>query len=551
MRLPEGLRRRERTVLLFLFTIAALPFVNRAYFIDDFYFTRIAQHLTRHPDQPYDFRTDDTDHDMPGWERGQPPRMVNPLFFHYYLAAVMRLAGDAAWVLRLSLIPFAWLAILSVYGLSRRFTGEPLYAAALFAATPAFFLTSYSLLIDAMMAAFFLTALWTFMEALDRRKAAWVILSGVLMGLTVWTKYSGILVYGLAFLWQALSPRDRRWWPGYGAVLIGVAMLLVWNAWTQSLYGEAHFWASAARAAKADETLVFFLYKGLVVASFLGGSAFFLVAAPVLVWRYSRSMALIVFLFCAGLAAIFLSPVGGFTRTQSAQLALWIGVMVSFGVLVLLRREVLQAPPGGVSDARPMRFLSLWLALGIAELIVIMPWTAARYGLTLLPPLIWILQRLWPGGGGWPKPALLTLTVCATTLLAFSDRAQANAARRLAQDVRDIDCRSRSCYYLGDTFSGYGPALDRLGWKAAFTNERLEPGDMIVVARHRLSAWWRLPAGYSYARVRTLRYPSRWPFRLMDVPASAGWYASAWGALPFVLSRNPLEHYDIVEVVRG
>src|SRR5579862_4452927 len=87
-------------VLACLVLATSLPFVHRAYFVDDYYHVTMARGLLVHPWRPYDFAADDEAPGNVGWERGQRPRMVNPPLFHFYLAAVMRVWGDAVWKLR-------------------------------------------------------------------------------------------------------------------------------------------------------------------------------------------------------------------------------------------------------------------------------------------------------------------------------------------------------------------------------------------------------------------------------------------------------------------
>jgi hypothetical protein len=37
------------------------------------------------------------------------------------------------------------------------------------------------------------------------------------------------------------------------------------------------------------------------------------------------------------------------------------------------------------------------------------------------------------------------------------------------------------------------------------------------------------------------------PLRVMDVPASAGFYASCWGALPWAITNHPLERFELYQ----
>ena len=330
------MRAHGRAVLLLVFVslATALPFVHRAYFVDDHYFVTIAKGLVEHPARPYDFRADDEAHATLGWERGQPPRMVNPLLFHYYLAAVIHCWGDAVWKLRFSALIFSVMAVIAVYFLGFRFVARPLYPALLMALTPAYWLTSYSLLIDGAMIGFFLTALWTFMAGLGKTpRRAFIVLSGFLMGATMLTKYTGALVIVLA-VWQMMHPAYRRWRPGYAAFGIFLALLGCWSFWNVETYGAIHLLASAARGVKADEPAAFYLYKVLAVASFMGGGTLFFLFTPFILWRRSRLITAALLFFMAGLAGLFMSRYGGFSFSQSIQLALWISVSLGFVVTV-------------------------------------------------------------------------------------------------------------------------------------------------------------------------------------------------------------------------
>src|SRR3954470_11679083 len=107
--------RTGRALLLLggLVLATSLPFVNRAYFVDDFYFVTMAKGILQHPARPYDFVSDDAGIANVAWERGQQPRMVNPPLFHYFLAAVIKLVGDDVWKLRTASLVFPWLSLIA------------------------------------------------------------------------------------------------------------------------------------------------------------------------------------------------------------------------------------------------------------------------------------------------------------------------------------------------------------------------------------------------------------------------------------------------------
>ena len=41
---------------------------------------------------------------------------------------------------------------------------------------------------------------------------------------------------------------------------------------------------------------------------------------------------------------------------------------------------------------------------------------------------------------------------------------------------------------------------------------------------------------------------ARVPLRVMDIPGSAGFYASCWGILPYAITSHPLEHFELYRV---
>src|SRR5438132_2517709 len=126
---PRSTDRRALLLLSLVVLATSLPFVGRAYFVDDYYFVTMAKGILSNPWRPYDFKSDDAGIANVGWERGQRPRMVNPPLFHYGLAGVMALFGDAPWKLRTASLLFSFMALFSMYFLGKRLVPDPLVAA--------------------------------------------------------------------------------------------------------------------------------------------------------------------------------------------------------------------------------------------------------------------------------------------------------------------------------------------------------------------------------------------------------------------------------------
>ncbi len=589
-------------LLLALVLATTLPFIHRAYFVDDYYHMLMAKGLLSHPLRPYDFKSDDAGIGNVGWERGQRPRMVNPPLFHFCMAGAMLFVGDAVWKLRAFSLIFSLVALACTYFLGKRIVRRPLAATVLMALTPAYWLTSYSLLIDSGLIAFFMLALLLFVRAQEKKSLVEALVSGFLMGLTILVKYFGVLIVPLAFVWQVLDPDRRRWEGGYTAYIVCAVVQLCWGIWNILTYGQTHFFATLPRGFHSSSwmgigTLLLmggmlvsrrqltwgtkrissgwlfsmllaillvgsltahssisawvqslYLDKIFVLGSFLSGCTGFLLLAPFwLVTRDAKSL-VIIGVFCALLFLAFHSRSGGFDGSQSALMSGLIGATAAFIVLVSQRATISSDPVD--------RFLMIWLGLGLLELIGIMPWTAGRYLLLIIPCLVWLFFR-WmeqERKSGTELVALLCTLILGLSM-AYADYAQANTIIKLAGFLSSNAPRFELLapqplhhwYYQADTFDGSQPYIIPLGWQNVLPDQTFQPGDLFLRSRYRKSGWWTVREERTLRPVTAFVIPSAFPLRVMDVPDSAGFYASCWGALPFAITRHPLESFELYQ----
>lgn len=527
--------------VFFLPLVLGAPFVGRAFFVDDNYQMLMARGTLEHPLRPYDFKADDNGLANSGWDPGQPPRMVNPPLHHYILGFFSYLVGDRlAGVRALSLLLAGGSAIF-IYLLAARLAVAPLGATVLAVLTPAFWLSSYSLLIDSTLLFFFLGALWTWIEGLRRRSTAWLAVSGLLMGLTLMAKYTGVLLFPVAALY-AWTDRDhgRRWKPLL-TFLIPLGIFGVWSGWNVATYGAVHFTESAKRVVQT-----FSWGHGLIFLTFLSGV--FLLPLATWVGLGNHRRAGTVGLSAAAALAIFLmSPWGGFGVGASLLMAL----LAVGGLLFLWETVALLKDSKYPSDL----FLVGWVWLGSVQMIFVMQWVAARYYLTLLVPVVFLTvrmgQRRWalaPAKFARAQGAAAGFLFLFSAGLAVGDYLQAQAQRDVARDVqrdRLLDTGRRGVY-LGDAFtSSY---LKTVGWEPGFSTTDFSPGTLVLKPEVVMPPWWFRSKSLSLRPIKQYSYSSRWPLRVMDNKASAGFYASCWGGLPFAFSQGPLERYTLYEV---
>jgi 4-amino-4-deoxy-L-arabinose transferase-like glycosyltransferase len=475
--------------------------------------------------------------------------MLNPPVFHYFLAGVIRLFGDAPWKMRTASLLFSWIALVSMYFLGKRWAPDPWPSVLLMAVCPAYWLTSYSLLIDSALVAFLLSALLAFVIGQERRSVACILTSGVLMGLTMGVKYFGAIVIPLALCWQLVDPDRRKWLGGYLAYGTFALVQAGWGLWNFATYGQSHFLAALPRGMDSP-SLIAWAQKALVVAGFLGGGLVFILAAPFVLWSLSRAWVVVLVVLFAGLTALFASNAGGFSLDQA--------ILLSFFIIGAAAFCVVTGRTIDLSD-RNQVFLGIWAALGVLELVIVMPWTAGRYLLCVLPAIAWFFDlQMEKVGNPMMHRWVLGVTALAGLLLAHADYVQANTILRLADNLRRRTGEFQKIaprppdrwYYLADTFDGSQPYVEPLGWQNVLPHQKFRKGDLFLRAHYRKSSWWNVDEQMKNFRpIARLEVRSWNPLRVMDVPASAGFYASCWGALPWAITNHPLERFELYQAI--
>jgi hypothetical protein len=531
---------RQRVVAFLFPLMLSLPFVNRAYFVDDSYFVQIASWLKDNPTLPYHFRADDAGYQTRGWEEDGFVRMVNQLGHHYYLALLIKIAGAREGFLRLGALLLSCFSGLFIYEFARRWTARPLLSTLLVLVTPVHWLTAHSLLIDSTLGFLFLGALYFFMRGTETESPWRYALSGLFMGGVALTKYPGLMILPLTFGWAVLRWKKLRR-PAWTmlAWVIGVGILMAWNVWTTRLYGRPHILAASARMVN-----VYGLTKILTFFVFFSGG----LLLPVLSWRlldYRRGV------MYAALALImtrfFVSAAGGFSLLQSALLAFWFVTTLVYFVAVARSRTEWIFPRD--------HFLVLWVGGYFLMMFVVMGWVAVRYYVIVAPAAVLLLVRMIELH--FPEHQIRRLLVAAFTgtfllsaALAYADYKQAETSRLIIRDLKvaGISGGERH-FYLGDSFTG--SYLKEEGWVPCFETTAFRPGDLVLAKTVTMPSIWFWRKHLPLRDVGLIQYPTRWPFKVMDARGSAGFYASVWGALPFSISRSPWERFRLFEVVKG
>lgn len=518
--------------------LSALPFLGKAYHIDEPAYLAIAGHIARDPLHPLSF--------LYNWYgRAVPMSEVNayPTILPYLLAAAAGLTRGLEWRTRLAFLPFDLAAGLALYGLAARLLKRPLWPTLTILAGPAYLLNIQHIMPDKLLAAFGLTSLYLLLRGLDEGRSAWIRASAALMMLALLSKITGIFLLLLA----ALAARRRRQpWRGvilYGALAAGPLLLFLGKEFA----GDA--WGGIAA------TGLWFLNRGAAfhagdipgrlraLLCFTGGCGLATLPGGFLLLKDGRRWAA---LAAAGAAAALLLPVFDTQAVAALDRALGAAFAAAAGlsVAVCLRPEARRG--------EERRLLLAWIFI-VGGLQLLFYWSiVTRYVLFLLIPLALLqahlleetasertLRRLYLG-------SFLSILALSLTLAAVDAR-YAAAQRDTADAARRYVAAGKRVWFTGHWGFQYymekagAVAVDRGagGWAAA------RAGDILIVPVNNTNIL-SIPMDLRIADVRAAEIGEAVPLRLISA-GRAGFYSSVFGFLPFAVSGEPLERFYVAK----
>ena len=395
-----------------------VPFVNKAFHIDDTLFIYAARQIQADPVNFYNFWVNWYGTALPMWET-----MQNPPLASYYIALAASLFGESEVSLHLAFLLPAVAAVWGTYRLAEQFCSRPALAALATLLTPAFLVSSTNVMCDTLTLCFWVWAVVFWERGLRRRQTLLLYVSAVLICCTALTKYIGValipllLAYTLAYPWG----RGKRLtaFLAYSHAMVVPLLVLWFYQWaTATMYGHGLLFQAAGYAASIrDSWNAFFdafFMESLVTLCFIGGSVATLLFYLPLLWSW-RALGLGVALTAATFLALALGLAWSPTLSknmsfgQSAGTIPWLGVgqfavfaAAGLGLMALAALDLWTR-----RDAASL-LLALWVA-GIFVFATFLNWTVnVRSILPLLPAAsILIARRLdqrygpapWAGSG--------------------------------------------------------------------------------------------------------------------------------------------------------
>lgn len=506
---PDTRPFHERSPLLFLAiatAIALLPFVNKAFTMDDPLFVWSAQWIADHPFDPYGFT-------LNWYGRTQPMHevMQNPPLTSYALAAASAITGWNEPTLHAVFGLFAFAAVAGTWSLARGMTERPLLAALLTLAMPFFLVSATNVMSDVPMLACFVWALALWRRGLEEKRDALLWLAALIAAAAGLFKYFGMAAVPLMLVYAFMRRRS-----GYQLAL-PVAAYVAYELATHAITGAAQY-ALVERTHPGAKTVVMLSFAG-------GGAIALLFFAPLLV-RRRWWIALIV--IAAAIAIVFL------TGAPASPVQLTIFVAVGLGVFVLAAANVRK-------DADSL-LLMFWI-LGTAVFSAYVNWSVNARSLLPLAPAVAILIARHVNASRNAIIAAGAATAIVSLLAAFADMSYANAQRDAANQLMG--------HYAGDGHRmwfeghwGFQYYMQQAGAVPFGFDVTLHGKDLLVTPSTNtllLNESQRPP----HHIIETLQIASGVPAATVSYPMKAAFYSDYMGPLPYVVGAPPAETYTV------
>lgn len=534
-----------RVAILALPMLLLLPFLNKAYHIDDILFLWVTEQIQRAPLDFYGFTVN--------YGRAAPhiyEIFHNPPVVSYYLALFGAVFGGNEAVYHIAMLLPTALTLFGMYLFVRELAPAPVLVTAFAALTPAFMVSASTLMADVPLVGFYVWAVYAWRRGMIARDLRWLAIAGILAGFAVLTKYFGLTLIPLFLLDGFVRRRKPGIW--LATILIPVAMTAMFELWTYWQYGVVTlFDASGVALAgrwRAEEIAT---TRWVLTLVFLGGCF-----APMIfllrvkeAWRRLAITAGIVALLCApafdgySVAQLMIgsSEPYGWSRLVTFGAMLWLGaaLLVETGLALWRRRD---------ADAV---LLAAWIGGTFVFCAAVNHYVNARTLLPMLPALAVAVghRAVVARGAAWRvgvAAALALWLLAADYDVAEHNRRAAAAAVELAQEnnapLYHIAFWGFEYYMLR---AGSTPlAFENTGALDAEPRPNMPPGALLAVHAVAAPVWEHPPPGFRIER--ELDLPYRWYATTFDERAGAGFYWHHIGSLPFAFGRIPPERFLIL-----
>lgn len=538
-------------LVLAVTVVCLVPFAGKAFHVDDTLFLWCARQIQQHPGDFYGFDANWYGYAMPMHQINQNPPLVP-----YYIAAVARLFGWHEVTLHLAFLLPAIGVSLGMYYLARSLCSRPRLAALIGILSPAFLVSSTSIMTDVTMVALYVWAVVLWLHGIKSDRSIYLLFSAILVSLSMMAKYYGVTAAGLLFAYSVAVKRRPGLWVVFLAIPIAVLggyELLCHRLYGSGLFGNAVSYASGMSVSGVSPLL----RKPLVGLSFTGGCMLGLLfySRALLSRRWflvgGLSAAVIaVLLEATGLGSTLMADQENMPWYVSIQLAIL--VTTGAGVLVLALSDLWAS-----RDASSL-LLALWV-VGTFVFSTFVNWTINTRTILPMVPAVGILvarrlDKMHPKRSQVKGVECLVPVIAAAILslaVVWADATYANCQRSAARVIcNQYAGGSRTIWF--DAHWGFQYYMELLGARAVdYADSTMQRGDAFVTPVNNCNmvppdGSRRAMEAFELVECKELT-ACRW-LTTVSRPLGAGFYDGFWGCMPFCFGPVPPEEYPIAIV---
>lgn len=522
-----------------------IPFVNKAYHIDDPFYLWTAQHIL---EDPFDFYGYDIN--WTGFNSSAAAENKNPPLVSYYMALVGLLVGWQEWTMHLAFMLPAIGVGLGSYLIATRFTERPLLSIVIAISTPAFVVSSTNVMAEIMMLCFYVWAIHFWMLGIETKKNRYLFVGALCIAASTLAKYFGFSLLPLLFVFTILETRKPGWWLAHLGIAVGI--ILLYEAWTLYLYDQGLLSEAATFATDyRQENAISRNTKSFVGLAFTGGCiASVTLLSPVLFsWKWHLPI------WISGAYFFFIAY--NYPHIFQEQHILkrdhndW-NFIVHFSIFCVAGLFVILLPILDLLKHRNKEslFLFLWV-MGTFLFATQVNWTAnARSIVPMATPIgILVGRRLSLVHADKPYPLRRVSTGLAIALmlaltLAYADytlaRAGKQAAAVLTEKFPDEDSTIR---FTGHWGYQYYMMQTRYFQPLVYNPTLFKEGDILIISENNTGLFLEDGKGDFPDPMTIDVFP--WA-TVWSKSKRSGLYADVWGSIPYSFGLIPDETFHIM-----
>jgi len=532
-----------------MFFLSLLPYLNKAFHIDDAIFLWTAKHIQADPIRFYNFKVNWNGTEMPMWMRNQNPPLVS-----YYIAAASYLIGWSEFALHFALLVPALAIVAGTYFLAKELCSEPFLATVVGLMTPVFLVSCTTIMSDILMLCFWVWAVYLWMSGIKEHRFDKLLIASILIAASSLSKYFGASLIPLLFCYSIVQTKKIGAW--LFPLLIPVSILILYEIATKAIYGQGLLSSAFLYPVTFREVFQSSVFARLgTLLSFMGGC---FISAALFVPFLWRKKALALSLILPVAMMVLLPQIGSISSHKiiSEKGVDWMFVITfalfTYSGMLLIATIVADLIKNMNADSL---LIALW-SIGTLAFAGLLNWSVNGRSILPLGPLLGILLvrrfdrrkmniELY---GSWSMLGVLIIAVVIGHMVALADYKFANTARQAAQMIA-ANHRGNTATLWFQGHWGFQYYMEPIGGKAIdFLSPSFAKGDIIVVPSNNTGGIIPI-AQDMIEKIDEIRLSTNSYVTVMNSSQGAGFYSDVFGPLPYAIGPRLTVTYTVYRVL--